>query len=50
MATGFGEAATAINNAAVQIDPDLSLFPGHSTDEEPGMAEQAAGVAGALRP
>jgi thioredoxin reductase (NADPH) len=33
MATGFGEAATAVNNAAVLIDPDLSLVPGHSTDE-----------------
>lgn len=36
MATGFGEAATAVNNAAVQIDPDLSLFPGHSTDVDAG--------------
>ncbi|WP_448629977.1 NAD(P)/FAD-dependent oxidoreductase [Cellulomonas soli] len=35
MAVGFGEAATAVNNAAVHIDPELSLFPGHSTDEEP---------------
>jgi thioredoxin reductase len=34
MATGFGEAATAVNNAAAQIDPDLSLFPGHSTDDD----------------
>lgn len=34
MVTGFGEAATAVNNAAVLIDPDLSLFPGHSTDED----------------
>ena len=34
IATGFGEAATAINNAAVHIDPELSLMPGHSTDEE----------------
>lgn len=34
MATGFGEAATAVNNAAVQIDPDLTLFPGHSTDDD----------------
>ncbi|MCC2312915.1 NAD(P)/FAD-dependent oxidoreductase [Cellulomonas xiejunii] len=33
MVTGFGEAATAINNAAVYVDPDLSLIPGHSTDE-----------------
>lgn len=32
MVTGFGEAATAVNNAAVLIDPDLSLVPGHSTD------------------
>jgi len=36
MATGFGEAATAVNNAAVLIDPDLSLFPGHSTDDDAG--------------
>ncbi|NTW38692.1 MAG: NAD(P)/FAD-dependent oxidoreductase [Cellulomonadaceae bacterium] len=36
MATGFGEAATAVNNAAVLVDPDLTLFPGHSTDEELG--------------
>ena len=34
IATGFGEAATAVNNAAVQIDPDLTLSPGHSTDED----------------
>lgn len=34
IATGFGEAATAVNNAAVHIDPGLSLTPGHSTDEE----------------
>ncbi len=34
IATGFGEAATAVNNAAVHIDPGLSLMPGHSTDEE----------------
>ncbi|NTW38276.1 MAG: NAD(P)/FAD-dependent oxidoreductase [Cellulomonadaceae bacterium] len=33
MVTGFGEAATAVNNAAVYVDPDLSLIPGHSTDE-----------------
>lgn len=34
MATGFGEAATAVNNAAVIVDPDLELHPGHSTDED----------------
>jgi ferredoxin/flavodoxin---NADP+ reductase len=29
---GFGEVATAVNNAAVALDPTLSLFPGHSTE------------------
>lgn len=42
MATGFGEAATAVNNAAVLIDPDLSLVPGHSTDEDSGGARDAS--------
>jgi len=32
IATGFGEAATAVNNAAVAIDPAAHLFPGHSSD------------------
>ncbi|HEX5542240.1 MAG TPA: NAD(P)/FAD-dependent oxidoreductase [Micromonospora sp.] len=32
IATGFGEAATAVNNAAVVIDPAAHLFPGHSTE------------------
>ncbi|MCM3515412.1 MULTISPECIES: NAD(P)/FAD-dependent oxidoreductase [unclassified Nocardioides] len=31
IATGFGEAATAVNNAAVVIDPAASTFPGHSS-------------------
>lgn len=31
MSVGFGEVATAVNNAAVELDPALSLFPGHST-------------------
>jgi len=33
IAVGFGEAATAVNNAAVVIDPAAHLFPGHSSDE-----------------
>ncbi len=33
IAVGFGEAATAINNAAVVIDPDAHLFPGHSSED-----------------
>lgn len=32
IATGFGEAATAVNNAAVAIDPAARLFPGHSSE------------------
>jgi thioredoxin reductase (NADPH) len=32
MSVGFGEVATAVNNAAVELDPELSLFPGHSTE------------------
>lgn len=32
ISVGFGEAATAVNNAAVAIDPSARLFPGHSSD------------------
>ena len=32
IAVGFGEAATAVNNAAVVINPDAHLFPGHSSE------------------
>ena len=35
IAVGFGEAATAVNNAAVLIHPDQALFPGHSSDAAP---------------
>lgn len=31
IAVGFGEAATAVNNAAPLIDPSLGTFPGHSS-------------------
>jgi len=31
IATGFGEAATAVNNAATYLDPQASAFPGHSS-------------------
>lgn len=34
MSVGFGEVATAVNNAAVELDPELSLFPGHSTEKD----------------
>lgn len=32
IATGFGEAATAVNNIAVAVDPGAHLFPGHSSN------------------
>lgn len=32
IAVGFGEVATAINNAAVVIDPAAHVFPGHSSE------------------
>jgi ferredoxin/flavodoxin---NADP+ reductase len=35
IATGFGEVATAINNAAAFLNPDVSAFPGHLSDYAP---------------
>jgi thioredoxin reductase (NADPH) len=32
ISVGFGEAATAVNNAAVVIDPTAHVFPGHSSE------------------
>lgn len=32
IAVGFGEAATAVNNATVAIDPSAHVFPGHSSE------------------
>jgi len=32
IAVGFGEVATAVNNAAVIVDPDAHVFPGHSSE------------------
>ncbi|MFF4509319.1 NAD(P)/FAD-dependent oxidoreductase [Streptomyces sp. NPDC001401] len=34
ISVGFGEVATAVNNAATVIDPEAALFPGHSTEKE----------------
>jgi len=31
ISVGFGEAATAVNNAAHFIDPTAKVFPGHSS-------------------
>jgi len=35
IATGFGEVATAVNNAAAYLNPDVSAFPGHLSDYGP---------------
>jgi len=32
IAVGFGEAATAVNNATVALDPTAKVFPGHSSE------------------
>ena len=36
ISVGFGEAATAVNNAAPLIDPTHGVFPGHSSGEAEG--------------
>ncbi|WP_295702406.1 NAD(P)/FAD-dependent oxidoreductase [Lapillicoccus sp.] len=41
IATGFGEVATAVNNAAVHLDPAAQLFPGHSTDTPASVPQPA---------
>jgi thioredoxin reductase len=33
ISVGFGEVATAVNNAAVFIDPSAHVFPGHTSNE-----------------
>ena len=35
IATGFGEVATAVNNAAAFLNPGVSAFPGHLSDYAP---------------
>ncbi|MCK9894288.1 NAD(P)/FAD-dependent oxidoreductase [Frankia sp. AgB32] len=37
IATGFGEVATAVNNAAPLLDPAAKVFPGHSSDDGPAV-------------
>ena len=44
ISVGFGEAASAVNNAAVVIDPSLRLDPGHSSDAPPAEAMAPAAV------
>jgi thioredoxin reductase (NADPH) len=33
ISVGFGEVATAVNNAAVYLDPTAHVFPGHTSNE-----------------
>ncbi len=42
IATGFGEAATAVNNAAQYINPKASVFPGHSSSQDVHKQKAAA--------
>lgn len=39
ISVGFGEAATAVNNAATVIDPEATVFPGHSTEQVEGSPQ-----------
>jgi thioredoxin reductase len=41
IATGFGEVATAVNNAAAALRPDIGLNPGHSSDTPPPAMDAA---------
>ncbi|HET6209171.1 MAG TPA: NAD(P)/FAD-dependent oxidoreductase [Jatrophihabitans sp.] len=44
IATGFGEVATAVNNAVAYIDPSASVFPGHLSDYAPPGALGSPGT------
>lgn len=37
IAVGFGEVATAVNNAAAVLQPEVGLAPGHSSDSAPAV-------------
>jgi thioredoxin reductase (NADPH) len=46
IATGFGEVATAVNNAAAYLNPNVSAFPGHLSDYVPPDAAAPPGAIG----
>jgi ferredoxin/flavodoxin---NADP+ reductase len=50
IAVGFGEAATAVNNAIAALDPAAPLFPGHSSDQVGGGPAAADVSPGAAQP
>lgn len=41
ISVGFGEVATAVNNAAVHLDPHAHVFPGHTSNEPHDVAVPA---------
>lgn len=41
IAVGFGEVATAVNNAAAVLQPEVGLAPGHSSDAAPAAPAMA---------
>jgi thioredoxin reductase (NADPH) len=43
IATGFGEVATAVNNAFAYLNPGKSAFPGHLSDYAPAPGETPSG-------
>jgi thioredoxin reductase len=45
IATGFGEVATAVNNAAAYLNPKVSAFPGHLSDYAPESGSPTAAAA-----
>jgi thioredoxin reductase (NADPH) len=45
IATGFGEVATAVNNAAAYLNPHVSAFPGHLSDYAPVPGEGGSPIA-----
>jgi thioredoxin reductase (NADPH) len=46
IATGFGEVATAVNNAFAYLNPGKSAFPGHLSDYAPAPGETAVTAPG----
>ncbi len=50
IATGFGEVATAVNNAVRFMDPAASVFPGHLSDYAPPGTLGSPGTPTTVRP
>jgi thioredoxin reductase (NADPH) len=50
IATGFGEVATAVNNAVKFMDPSASVFPGHLSDYAPPGALGSPGTPSTVHP